>query len=295
MPSTGAALGDARRAEPRRAPGARSSSIAERAEPTPGQHGEVGARDVVDELGAEPAHRDLDRADVPGAVVADGDLHSFPFVDGIPARLDPQRGLAARARLPCTRPRRCGGRRGRTPRRGSPSAPACARLPKKCAGHPRLGLDRELGERAPAEVDGGSRERVVHRHDRVAVAGDPAAVAERAGRAPRRTRAPCPRRCGGRPSRGRRRPRRRGRGRRGRRAARGSGRRCRRRSGRSRGSRRRGRAAPRSASPRSRAGGGRRGRRPRRPAPAGRAGGASASTSRSSSTRSRIVIRMPSS
>ena len=32
---------------------------------------------------------------------------------------------------------------------------------------------------AAAEVDGRARERVVHRHDRVAVAGDPAPVAER--------------------------------------------------------------------------------------------------------------------
>ena len=56
---------------------------------------------------------------------------------------------------------------------------ACARLVKKCAAMPGLGLDRELGERPPAEVDRRARERVVHRHDGVAVAGDPAAVAER--------------------------------------------------------------------------------------------------------------------
>ena len=49
------------------------------------EHGEVGVGDVVDELGAEAAQRDLDRADVPGAVVADGDLHRIPFVDGMPA------------------------------------------------------------------------------------------------------------------------------------------------------------------------------------------------------------------
>ena len=45
-------------------------------------------------------------------------------------------------------------------------------------GHAGLGLDRELGVRAAAEVDGGAGERVVHRHDRVAVARDPASVAE---------------------------------------------------------------------------------------------------------------------
>ena len=46
-------------------------------------------------------------------------------------------------------------------------------------GHPGLGLERELGERPAAEIDGGAGERVVHRHGRVAVARDPAPVAER--------------------------------------------------------------------------------------------------------------------
>ena len=128
-------------------------------------------------------------------------------------------------------------------------------------GHPRLGIDRELGERPPAEIDGGAGERVVHRHGRVAVAGDPAPVAERpVERLAERERrvldgvvvaglevAACPRR--------------RGRGRRGRRAARGSGRRSRRRSAPRRARRRRARAGRRSASRRSRAGAGRGGRR----------------------------------
>ena len=43
-----------------------------------------------------------------------------------------------------------------------------------------VGLEPELRPRPTAEVDGGAGERVVHRHDRVAVAGDPAPVAERA-------------------------------------------------------------------------------------------------------------------
>ncbi len=60
------------------------------------EHGEVGTRHVVDELGAEPSQRDLDRADVPRAVVADADLHSFPFVDGIP--LDSTRSAVFSAR-----------------------------------------------------------------------------------------------------------------------------------------------------------------------------------------------------
>ena len=45
--------------------------------------------------------------------------------------------------------------------------------------HARVGLERQLGVRAAAEVDGGACERVVHRHDRVAVARDAAPVAER--------------------------------------------------------------------------------------------------------------------
>ena len=84
MPSTGRPSATRARSASSR-PCAASSAIAERGRADARQHGEVGARDVVDELGAEPAQRDLDRADVPGAVVADGDLHSSPFVDGMPA------------------------------------------------------------------------------------------------------------------------------------------------------------------------------------------------------------------
>jgi hypothetical protein len=46
-------------------------------------------------------------------------------------------------------------------------------------GHSRIVLERQLGVRAPAQIDCRPRQRVVHRHDCVAVAGDPAAVAER--------------------------------------------------------------------------------------------------------------------
>ena len=42
-----------------------------------------------------------------------------------------------------------------------------------------IGLERELAVRAAAQVDGSARERVVHRHDGVAVARDAAPVAER--------------------------------------------------------------------------------------------------------------------
>ena len=41
--------------------------------------------EFVDDLCAEPAQCDLDRADVPRAVVTDTHLHSTPFVEGIPA------------------------------------------------------------------------------------------------------------------------------------------------------------------------------------------------------------------
>ena len=143
------------------------------------QHGEVGAGDVVDELGAEPAQRDLDRADVPGAVVADGDLHSMPFVDGMPD--DSTRSAV----LQRAADRLVGGLGGvvrvaagrldvdRHPPRLREAAEEVLR-------HARLGLERELREGPAAEIDGGAGERVVHRHGRVAVAGDPAAVAERA-------------------------------------------------------------------------------------------------------------------
>src|SRR5215217_6738136 len=44
---------------------------------------------------------------------------------------------------------------------------------------PDVGLDPERGKRPPSEVDGRARERVVHRHDGVAVARYPPPVAER--------------------------------------------------------------------------------------------------------------------
>src|SRR4051794_13360664 len=50
-----------------------------------GEDGEVCACRVVGEAGAEPRERDLDRAGVAGAVVADRDVQSNPFVDGIPS------------------------------------------------------------------------------------------------------------------------------------------------------------------------------------------------------------------
>ena len=108
------------------------------------QHREVGGRDVVDELGTEPAQRDLDRADVPGAVVADRDLHSRPFVDGIPD--DSSRSAVRSARptaLYAASATWCASRPVAST--WIASRPAWARLPKKCAGHPGLGLERQLG------------------------------------------------------------------------------------------------------------------------------------------------------
>src|SRR5579862_3328279 len=49
------------------------------------QHREVRAADVVREARAQPRERQRDRAQVAGAVLADGDVHSTPFVDGNPA------------------------------------------------------------------------------------------------------------------------------------------------------------------------------------------------------------------
>ena len=143
--------------------------------------------------------------------------------------------------------------------------------------------------RTAAEVDGRARERIVHRHDRVAVPRDAATVAERlverlaererrvlgrvvvarlevAGALEDQVEA-----------------------RHGRRAARGSGRRGRRRSRRARGSHRRARAAPRNASPPSR-GPCRRGAGPRATGDGRSSTRASASTSRSSSAASRTEI-----
>ena len=48
-----------------------------------------------------------------------------------------------------------------------------------CSASPGSRSSRSSAARPAAEVDGRARERVVHRHDRVAVARDPAAVAER--------------------------------------------------------------------------------------------------------------------
>ena len=71
-------------------------------------------------------------------------------------------------------------RRGRSPRRGSRGAPPARGSPSTCVARPGSGSRAISAHGPPAEVDGGARERVVHRHDGVAVARDPAPVAERA-------------------------------------------------------------------------------------------------------------------
>ena len=50
---------------------------------------------------------------------------------------------------------------------------------KEMAGHPRIGVERDLRERPAAEIDGHTRERVVHRYVGAAVARDPLTVSER--------------------------------------------------------------------------------------------------------------------
>ena len=55
---------------------------------------------------------------------------------------------------------------------------AWARLSSACRASPGSSLERDLGAAPAAEIDGGARERVVHRHDGRAVARDAAAVAE---------------------------------------------------------------------------------------------------------------------
>ena len=56
---------------------------------------------------------------------------------------------------------------------------ACAKLASMCVAIPGSSSSFSSAFGTPAEVDRRSRERVVHRHDRVAVARDPAPVAER--------------------------------------------------------------------------------------------------------------------
>ena len=170
---------------------------------------------------------------------------------------------------------------------------AWARLPKQVRRHARVELERQLGVRPAAEIDRRAGERVVHRHGRVAVAGDAAPVAERrVERLAERERRVLDRVvvAGLEVARA---LERRGRGRRGRRAARGSGRRARRRCvtwTRQAPSRRE--ADGDAGSRRSRAGARAPAAAGARPATAGRAARASASTSRSSSAWSRTVMRI---
>ena len=58
------------------------------------------------------------------------------------------------------------------------SAPRLGQAGEHVTGKTWIALEAKLGLRPPAEVDGRPRERVVHRHDRIAVASDPATVAE---------------------------------------------------------------------------------------------------------------------
>ena len=130
-------------------------------------------------LGAEPPEGSDDRADVARAVVADGDVHTWPFVDGSTSLSS--RTAARRGATDCLE-RRLGdvvlvaaGRLDvdREPSRLGEGCAACARrAPDRARGGARTPAGRR-DRRRP-------RERVVHRHDRVAVAGDSAAVAERA-------------------------------------------------------------------------------------------------------------------
>ena len=247
------------------------------------QDREVGARDVVDELGAEARERELDRAHV--ARRRSG--RSRPSQDPLGRRESGALGAKRGAQRAADRlERRLGDVMRIRPVASTwmHMRPLSARLCEHVLREARVELQVEHGGAASAEIDCRARERVVHRHDRVAVARDPTAVAERAverlaerdrrvlGRVVRRR------------SRGRRCLRGSGRARRGTQAARGSGRRAPRRSRRARDSRRRVRAARGAASRRSRGGGARGG-------PAARPRPANAASSRSSSSRSCTVTR----
>ena len=119
-----------------------------------------------------------DRPHVARAVLADRDLHSRPLVDGSPAAFRThgrtqratdrlERGLGDVVRVAA---RRLDVDRGA---RGLREAGEHVRR------HAGIELELQLGVRTATEVDRRPRERVVHRHDRVAVARDPAPVAER--------------------------------------------------------------------------------------------------------------------
>ena len=75
-------------------------SIAARGGADAGQNREVGRGDVAGDRRAEPAEGDLDGADVAGAVAADRDVHSRPFVDGSAGARARDRGARARGRPP---------------------------------------------------------------------------------------------------------------------------------------------------------------------------------------------------
>src|SRR5262245_14882840 len=100
-----------------------------------GEHGDVGAGDVVCDLGAEPAERDLDRAHIARPVSADRGVHIVPLVDGTPS---PERAAAA----PSARPTAlnaasatwCGSRPVAST--WMPPRAACARLPSMCPAIP---------------------------------------------------------------------------------------------------------------------------------------------------------------
>src|SRR5207244_526044 len=61
------------------------------------EHRQVGTQDVVDPLAAEPLEGQLDRAHIPGAVLADREPHNVPLVDGRP---DPSMRTAPRSARP---------------------------------------------------------------------------------------------------------------------------------------------------------------------------------------------------
>ena len=159
-------------------------AIAERADPTPGStarsaHATSSGSPVACASAPRRSQATSDRADVAGAVLADGDPHSMPFVDGIPVALGAHRGAQRAAdglerrlgdvvRVAAAPPRRAG---------------EASRLRERCrrtwSARPGSGSSASSARGPAAEIDGGARERVVHRHDGVAVARDPAAVAER--------------------------------------------------------------------------------------------------------------------
>ncbi len=178
MPSTGlprrAPFAQRRRRDPTRAKAGHRRACGADAR----KHRQVRRFDVVDDLGTEPAERELHRAHVARSVTADCDVHRTPLVDGSSPALASNRlpkGTADGLERRLGDMVRIAARRLDMDRRAGRLGEARQHVQRQAG----VLLECDLDVRSAAEVDRGTRECVVHRHDGVAVAGDAATIAER--------------------------------------------------------------------------------------------------------------------